>query len=102
MPIVPTQQLTDDMKAVISDADALLRATAGEAGTKLAAVRDRLQASLSTARERVSGMEEAVIAKSKAAAQATDEYVHENPWPSIGVVAAIGVVVGILLGSSRR
>jgi len=102
MPIVPTQQLTDDMKAVISDADALLKATAGEAGTKLAAVRDRLQASLSTARERVSGMEEAVIAKSKAAAQATDEYVHENPWPSIGVVAAIGVVVGILLGSSRR
>jgi len=90
------------MKAVISDADALLKATAGEAGTKLAAVRDRLQASLSTARERVSGMEEAVIAKSKAAAQATDEYVHENPWPSIGVVAAIGVVVGILLGSSRR
>ena len=102
MSTVSTQKLTDDMKAVISDADALLKATAGEAGTKLAVVRDRLQASLSTARECVSDMEQAVIAKSKAAAQATDEYIHENPWPSIGVVAAIGVVVGILIGSSRR
>ena len=102
MSTISTQQLTDDMKAVISDADALLKATAGEAGTKLAVVRDRLQASLSTARERVSGMEEAVIAKSKAAAQATDEYVHENPWPVIGSVALGFFALGFLLGRSRE
>jgi ElaB/YqjD/DUF883 family membrane-anchored ribosome-binding protein len=97
-----SQKLTDDVKAVFSDAEAMVKATASEAGTKLAVVRDRLQQSLSTARERVSDMEKAVVAKSKAAAQSTDAYVHENPWPSLGAVAAIGVVIGILIGSSRR
>ena len=60
------------------------------------------QESVRNARAQVSVVEEAVIAKSKAAADATDQFVHENPWPSIGVVAAIGVVVGILIGNSRR
>jgi ElaB/YqjD/DUF883 family membrane-anchored ribosome-binding protein len=41
-----------------------------------------------------------VVAKTKAAARATDEYVHENPWRSIGFAASLGVVVGLLI--SRR
>jgi ElaB/YqjD/DUF883 family membrane-anchored ribosome-binding protein len=43
-------------------------------------------------------MEDAVVAQTKAAAQATDQYVHENPWPSIGIAAVAGLVVGVLLG----
>jgi ElaB/YqjD/DUF883 family membrane-anchored ribosome-binding protein len=35
---------------------------------------------------------------SKRAAVATDEYVHENPWTAIGVAAAVGLLVGVLLG----
>jgi ElaB/YqjD/DUF883 family membrane-anchored ribosome-binding protein len=30
--------------------------------------------------------------------QQTDEYVHENPWPSIGVAVGVGFVVGLLIG----
>ena len=39
-----------------------------------------------------------VLARTKAAAKATDVYVHENPWRSIGLVASIGVAVGLLVG----
>lgn len=35
---------------------------------------------------------------SKRAAAATDEYVHENPWTAIGIAAAVGLLVGVLLG----
>jgi ElaB/YqjD/DUF883 family membrane-anchored ribosome-binding protein len=40
----------------------------------------------------------ALLAKSKAAAKATDEYVHTHPWQSIGAAAGVGLVIGLLIG----
>ncbi|MDQ1316092.1 MAG: hypothetical protein QG662_2201, partial [Pseudomonadota bacterium] len=37
-------------------------------------------------------------ARTKAAAKATDEYVHVHPWQAIGVAASVGVVIGLLIG----
>ena len=37
---------------------------------------------------------------SKAAARATDDWVHENPWAAVGVAAGVGLVLGVLI--SRR
>jgi ElaB/YqjD/DUF883 family membrane-anchored ribosome-binding protein len=34
------------------------------------------------------------------AARATDDYVHDNPWQAIGVAAAVGFLVGLVI--SRR
>jgi len=93
-----TRQLTTDLKAVINDADALLEATANDAGAAIAGVRNRLEESLRAARACVVSIEEAVVAQSKAAAGATDEYVHANPWTSIGIAAGIGALLGLLLG----
>ena len=95
---VSSKQLTGYLNAVIDDAEALLKATAGDAGGKLAGGRDRLEESVKATRARLVDMEEAVLAQTKAAAKATDEYVHENPWPSIGIAAAAGVVLGVLIG----
>lgn len=33
--------------------------------------------------------------------QATDQYVRDNTWTSIAVVALVGCVVGYLIGRSR-
>lgn len=98
MSTVTSQQLTADLKAVVNDAEALLKATAGDASAKMSGVRDRLEDSVRATRARIAEMEDAVVAQSKAAARATDEYVHENPWPSIGIAAAVGLVVGVLVG----
>ena len=95
---VTSQQLTADLKAVVNDAEALLKATAGDASARMNGVRDRLEESVKATRARIAEMEDAVVAQTKAAAQATNEYVHENPWPSIGVAAAAGLVLGVLLG----
>ena len=38
-----------------------------------------------------------VSTKSKAAAEATDAYVHENPWKVVGMAAGLGLIVGLLL-----
>jgi ElaB/YqjD/DUF883 family membrane-anchored ribosome-binding protein len=46
----------------------------------------------------LSELEQDVTARAREAAQKTNAYVHENPWPSIGVAAGVGFLVGLLLG----
>ena len=96
MKTVTREQLAADLTPIANDAEDLLTATAEDAGAHLGAMRERLEKSLVTARARVVSAEEAVVAQSKAAARATDKYVHANPWPSIGIAAAAGVLIGLL------
>lgn len=98
---VSREKLMQDMRVVVTDAEELLRATAGQAGEKVAAARERIQANLAVAKERLVAAEHAVVEKTKQAAKVTDEYVHENPWKSVGVAAAVGVVVGMLISRGR-
>ena len=85
---------------VISDAEELLLATAAQAGEKAAAARMRITQSLKVAKEKLAIAEDIAIDKAKAAARATDDYVHENPWAAVGIGAALGLVIGMLI--SRR
>jgi ElaB/YqjD/DUF883 family membrane-anchored ribosome-binding protein len=92
------EQLVSDIKSVISDAEEMLSATADQAGEKVNNLRARIQVRLHDAKLRLVDAEEALLAKTKAAARATDEYVHESPWTAIGVAAAAGVLLGLALG----
>jgi len=93
-------KLVADLKMVISDAEELLLATAAQAGEKASAARARITESLKVAKEKLSIAEDIALDKAKAAARATDDYVHENPWAAVGIGAAVGLVVGMLI--SRR
>lgn len=91
-------KLMADFKAVILDAEELLHATANQAGEKVSAARGRVQESLRTAKEELQHIEAATVDKARAAAHATDTYVHQHPWQTAGIAAAVGVVVGMLIG----
>jgi ElaB/YqjD/DUF883 family membrane-anchored ribosome-binding protein len=93
-------KLVQDMKVVIADAEDLLRATANQAGEKIAVARERIQDSLHQAKVKLAEAEAMVTERAKQAARYTDEYVHENPWRAIGVAAGIGLLLGLLV--SRR
>jgi ElaB/YqjD/DUF883 family membrane-anchored ribosome-binding protein len=97
---VSKEKLVADLKVVVADAEELLRATASQAGEKVSAARERIQASLATAKVKLSDAERALLEKSKLAAKATDEYVRDNPWQAVGVAALAGLVLGVLI--SRR
>ena len=98
---VSKEKLMQDLQMVVSDAEELLKATAGQAGDKVSAARERIQESLSAARTRLSKAQEAMLEKTKQAARATDEYVHENPWRAVGIAAGVGLVVGMLISRGR-
>lgn len=98
---VSKEKLMQDLRVVVADAEELLRATAGQAGEKVSSARERIQESLSHAKGRLIAAEEAVVAKTRQAAKATDEYVHENPWKSVGIAAGAGLIIGMLISRSR-
>ena len=98
---VDREKLVQDLRVVISYAEELLRATAGQAGEKISTARERIQNSLVAAKARLIAAEEAVVIKTKQAAKATDEYVHENPWKAVGIAAGAGLIIGMLISRSR-
>ncbi len=95
------EKLMRDMRLVVSDAEELLRATAGQAGEKVTAARERIQANLAVAKEQLADAQNAAIEKTKYAAKMTDDYVHENPWRAMGVAAGVGLIVGLLISRGR-
>lgn len=96
--VTDQQKLISDMKSTIADAEDMLHATADQAGEKIASLRARIQDRLKGARVRLNEAEAVLIDKSRAAARATDAYVHESPWQAVGVAAAVGLLVGLILG----
>lgn len=97
-PDVTKEQLIADFKTVVSDAEALIKATANQGGEALATVRAKAEASLAKAKAQMADAEAAVLVRAKAAAKATDVYVHENPWKAIGVSAGLALLVGFIMG----
>jgi ElaB/YqjD/DUF883 family membrane-anchored ribosome-binding protein len=91
-------KLLSELRMVVSDAEQLLDATAGQVGEGVAETRGRIKARLHQARENLHQLQETAVARAKEAGQATDVYVHDNPWKSVGVAAGIGLLVGILIG----
>ncbi len=91
-------KLMSDLRVVITDAEEMLRMTADEVGEGAAGLRNRVQARMNQAKVDLVHLQEAAVAKAKAAGHATDEFVHENPWKSIGIAAGVGLVVGLLIG----
>ena len=91
-------KLVADLRVVISDTEELLRATAGAAGEKVGDLRERLALRLRDTKERLVDLEVALVDKTKAAARATDDFVHEEPWKAVGVAAALGLALGVLIG----
>lgn len=91
------EQLVSDIKSVISEAEEMLGVTADQAGEKIANLRERIKTRLADAKVRLADAEELLRDKTRAAAQATDEFVHESPWTAVGIAAGLGLVLGMLI-----
>ncbi|MDL2358322.1 MAG: DUF883 family protein [Pseudomonadota bacterium] len=102
---IPTQtgardQLMNDLKTVISDAESWLRSGPSLSGDDLRAAKEKFERTLINAKDDLMRYQETMVEKTKEAAKATDEYVHENPWKSIAIGATVGLLLGVAI--SRR
>lgn len=92
------EKLSSDFRSVMEDVDSLMTATANKADGDVAALRARILDRLDGAKERVIDAQHEAVERAKKAAQATDNFVHDHPWQAIGVAAAVGVAIGVLIG----
>lgn len=91
------ENLSSDFGKVMDDIDSLVSATTNKAETEAKALRLRIRDRLDATKERVLDAQHEAVDKAKRAAHATDDYVHQHPWQAVGVAAAVGVAIGVLI-----
>lgn len=94
------EKLINDLHQGIADSEEMLKLTADEVSAGATQLRERVRERISKAKAELAHLQHVTVDKAKAAGHATDEFVHENPWKSIGIAAGLGLVVGLLI--SRR
>lgn len=95
---ITKDQLMQEYNSVVSETEQLLKSvgTAGSEGAQQ--LRASVEQSLHAAKDRLTQLQRDIAERSRAAAQATEEYVQENPWQSVGAAAAIGALAGLVAG----
>jgi len=94
-------KLMGDLKNVIQEAEAWIHDAAQNQHSPDPEIRARFEDSLRTAKTDLLKLEDSVLARGKLAAQTATVYVQDNPWKSVGLGAAVGVIVGMLIASRR-
>jgi len=94
-------QLMQDLKQVIRDAEDLLKNSEQQSSEGFKSAKEKFEQTLRNAKSEALRIEQAVVTRTKEAAQATDVYVKENPWQSAGIAAGVGLLIGLLIGRSR-
>ena len=90
------EKIVADLKVLSHDAEAVLQATAGQAGDKMSELRARLSNALDSAKATCRRIEDKAVAGAKVA----DKTIREHPYESMGVAFGVGLLIGVLV--SRR
>jgi ElaB/YqjD/DUF883 family membrane-anchored ribosome-binding protein len=61
----------------------------------------KADSNVQSAKESIVRAQDAVTERARYAADYTDQYVHENPWKSIGLAAVVGLLIGVLMNGRR-
>lgn len=94
---VHTDQLIGDFKALMADAEALIKATASHEDGAIASIRSKAIDTLSNAKENLTTIEGSLSDKAKVMAESADDFVHRNPWEAVGVAAGLGLLIGLFI-----
>lgn len=94
---ISSENLIGDFKALMADAEELIKATAVNEDGPLSMIRSKALDTLNNAKETLSSVEGTVVEKAKVAAERADEFVHRNPWEAVGVAAGLGLLIGLFI-----
>ena len=91
------EKVMEDLRTLVHDGEALLKAGAGELGGKGQELRARLQAAIEAAKATCLRLED----KALASARATDKAIREHPYQAAGVAFSLGLLIGVLAARNR-
>lgn len=86
-----------EYKSFVADIEDLVKATSLLTGEELTRAKARLMERVVAARQSVEEVSDSIVQQARKSAAVTDQFVHEEPWKAIGIGAALGLVVGLVL-----
>lgn len=81
----------------VADIEDLIKSSTSLTGEELEKAREKIRTRISEAKDSLSEISETVVDRARKTVEVTDQYVHEQPWSAVGVGAALGLIVGLLL-----
>ena len=84
-------KLAEELRSLVSDAEALLRASGSANGAEM---QQRAETTLRELRTRLSALEEQLTAR----ARDLDSYVRGNPWQAVAVAGGVALLLGLIMG----
>jgi ElaB/YqjD/DUF883 family membrane-anchored ribosome-binding protein len=85
-----------ELNRIVTQAEELLKTLGEEGGAAAEAVRQRVMRTVGQAKVRLADASQRARGAAVDAAQATDRYVHDNPWKAIAYGAAAGAAVALI------
>ena len=91
------EELRAELKSLADTLESVLSTAESKSKEEVDSLKKKAQAALETSRTRRAEGKEQVVQQTKEIAGKADNYVRENPWTGVGIGAAVGVVLGVLL-----
>ncbi|MCS2156301.1 YqjD family protein [Scandinavium sp. H11S7] len=95
-----SEHLRDELKSLADTLEEVLNSSSDKSKEELGKLRSKAERALKDSRYRLGETSDAIAQQTREAAARADEYVRDNPWTGVGIGAAVGLVLGVLL--SRR
>ena len=92
--------LRAELKTLADTLEEVLNSSADKSKEEMGKLRSKAESALKESRARLGETSEAILRQTRETAARADDYVRENPWTGVGIGAAVGLVLGVLL--SRR
>jgi ElaB/YqjD/DUF883 family membrane-anchored ribosome-binding protein len=91
-----TEALAEQLRRIVEQAEQLMGAAGADRAT-LGALKDRVNETIGSAREKLAELEQEARQRGRRAAVATESWVRSNPWAALAIGAGIGLIVGALI-----
>ncbi|PLR34467.1 hypothetical protein CYR32_12435 [Chimaeribacter coloradensis] len=89
--------LDDDLKMLSETLEEVLASSGDKSDQKYIEIKHRAEEALHQVKKRLSEKSDAYYYKAKQAACTADSYVHDKPWHAVGMGAAAGMILGLLM-----
>ena len=95
--MTPDRFMTD-MRTVMTDVELLLKQATQTSGKEAEELRSRASEAMRRAGMRLNQAEQAVVDRGRVAVRATDTWVHQHPWGTLGFGVGAAFLLGLLVG----
>jgi ElaB/YqjD/DUF883 family membrane-anchored ribosome-binding protein len=90
-------RIAESLRHMVDEADQLLKSAASAGDQKFDEARGRIEHQLHDLRLQLEDLEATALHRARRAARSADQVVHNHPYGAMGIAAAVGLLVGVLV-----